>query len=114
MGVPVVPATIRNSIPNMISLYSLLKDNWLIKNHRIKLLGLLLAHLLRLRHFCVFFDPICGCNLKCKMCYQSNPETAKSPNDAFNINDLRRLAMLFFPYAIGVAIGCIAKTLNRS
>ena len=49
-----------------MNIYSLLKIYAKIKNPRFRAMGMLLLHLLRRKYTCMFFDPVLGCNLKCK------------------------------------------------
>lgn len=52
-----------------MNLYSLLKIYTKIKNPRFRAMGMLLLHLLRRKYTCMSFDPVLGCNLKCRMCF---------------------------------------------
>ena len=49
---------------NMNRIYQLMKLNRAIKSHRLKLAGILLLHILKLRYLCLRFDPIIACNLR--------------------------------------------------
>lgn len=91
---------------SLMTYYGLLKLNRLIKNHRVKGLGILLLHALRQRHLFLRFDPISACNLRCQMCYYSNDELAKQRKGRFSWDEIQRIADVFFPYAYQVYIGC--------
>jgi len=89
--------------------YKLLKLNKLVKNHRVKFLALLLADILGIRYLGVRFDPILGCNLRCKMCHFSNPEWREKNQGAFNQEEVSRIAELFFDNTFQLYIGCAAE-----
>ena len=61
-----------------MDIYKLLKINKLIKNHRIKFLGLYLLHFFNKRYLAINLDPIMACNLRCKMCYFTDKEYLKT------------------------------------
>lgn len=48
-----------------------------IKSKRLKLIGLLVMHLTKKRYVVVFLDPVMACNLRCRMCYMSDPGKIK-------------------------------------
>jgi MoaA/NifB/PqqE/SkfB family radical SAM enzyme len=99
----------------MKQIYRLLKINHLIKSPRIKLAGILAANLLGLRHLIVRLDPFWGCNLRCVMCYLSDEKSLKQPKTLFTADEIDRLAEMFFPRALQLAIGCGAEpTLYRN
>lgn len=88
------------------SFYRLLKLNSIIRNHRIKLLGILALDLLGKRYFGVRLDPIYACNLRCKTCplYTDRPRARR-----FSEEELRRIAHLFFGRTLQLYIGCVAE-----
>ena len=89
-----------------MNIYSLLKLNNLIRNHRIKFLGLYLLHKLGLRYLAVNLDPIMACNLRCKMCYFTDPEYVRSIKGKLSDNELDRIAKVIFKRALKLQIGC--------
>ncbi|MFP4556657.1 MAG: radical SAM protein [Bacteroidales bacterium] len=88
--------------------YKILKINRLIKNDRIKILGIGLLFLLRRRFFNVFLDPILLCNYKCVMCYFSDPNY-KPNKTPLSKEMIEKVAKSFFNHALKLQIGCGAE-----
>lgn len=86
--------------------YKLLKLNTLIKNPRIKLMGLYFLHILNKRYLAVHFDPVNACNLRCKMCYFTDEEYVKKLKGVFNPNDIPLLSKAILKKALKLQIGC--------
>ncbi len=86
--------------------YRLLALNRLVGSHRIKFAGLLGLYWLRRRHLWLRFDPVMSCNLRCQMCYFSDPNFAQQNTGRFNAADIQRIAEVFFPWAVQLYIGC--------
>ncbi|RUA10967.1 MAG: radical SAM protein [Flavobacteriia bacterium] len=86
--------------------YSLLKVNRLIRNHRIKFLGLFLFYKLKKRYLAVHFDPVNACNLRCRMCYFSDDNFTKNLKGIFDKKDLPRLGEVVLKQALKLQIGC--------
>ena len=86
--------------------YKLLKLNGLLKNPRIKLLGLYALHKLGKRYYGIYFDPVNACNLRCKMCYFSDKDFVKSTKGIFPKEDIENLGKAFFHRALKLQIGC--------
>ncbi len=85
----------------------LLKVNRMIRSNRLKFLGVLMADLLGWRYTIVRLDPVAACNLRCAMCYFSNPDwVAANTGGRFTNNQLNRLADGFFAEALLLYIGC--------
>ena len=81
--------------------------NRLVKNPRIKYAALLLADVLGMRHLIVRLDAVNACNLRCAMCFFSNPAWRKDHmKGQFSKPDIERLADMFFSEALQVHIGC--------
>ena len=93
----------------MKSIYSLLKLNQYITSSRVKYLGIFLLHLMHRRYLGIFFDPVLACNLRCRMCYFSDPEKRKTLKGQFKEEDLRVLANALFHRALKLQIGCGAE-----
>ncbi|MBN1463891.1 MAG: radical SAM protein [Paludibacteraceae bacterium] len=72
-------------------------------------MGIWLLHILNKRYMVVFFDPVLGCNLRCKMCYFSNEVKRKEMKGNFNPEDLPRVAEVIFKQALKLQIGCGAE-----
>ena len=60
-----------------MDVYSIIKWYHSIKSPRLKLLGILGLHLLHRRYLYIAMDPALACNLRCRMCYFSDPQTVK-------------------------------------
>ncbi len=94
----------------MKNFYSFLKLSGYIKSIRIKHLGIFLLYILRKRYIGVFLDPVFACNLRCKMCYFSDPEKRKQmAGGKFQLEDLEKIANAFFHRALKLQIGCGAE-----
>ena len=89
--------------------YSIIKWYRRIKSPRIKLLGILTLHLTKRRYLYVLMDPSLACNLRCRMCYFSNPEDAKQLHGVFSNEDIRQIARSVFPRVLKLQIGCGAE-----
>ena len=77
---------------------------------RLKLLGLWAFLISGRRMAGVFFDPVMACNLRCKMCYMSDPEGRK-PMKGQRIDQARleRIRKAFFKRALKLQIGCATE-----
>ena len=89
-----------------MNIYKLLKWNRRIKNHRLKFLGLYFLHMFKQRYLAVNIDPIMACNLRCKMCYFTDPEYVRSIKGQFKEEELNRVAEVIFKRALKLQIGC--------
>ena len=92
-----------------MNIYNLLKINLLIRNPRVKLLGLWLLNVLNKRTLAIFLDPVLACNLRCKMCYFSDKEKRANFKGKFTDEDLELLSKSLFPSALKLQIGCGAE-----
>jgi len=86
--------------------YRLLKLNGIIKNQRIKFLGLYILHKLGRRYLAVHFDPVMACNLRCKMCYFTDADYVKKLKGVFKKEDLPILTNAILGRAIKLQVGC--------
>lgn len=93
----------------MKNIYLLLKLNRYIHSARLKNLGIYLLHLFGKRYYGLFLDPVLACNLRCRMCYFSDPEKRKNMKGSFKEEDLHKLADAFFHRALKLQIGCGAE-----
>lgn len=75
----------------------------------VKLVGLAAMFRLHRRTAGVFLDPILACNLRCRMCYFSDPEKRASMKGIMTDEELQICAKALFPYAIKLQIGCGAE-----
>lgn len=89
--------------------YQWLKMFGNIKSTRTKLLGLLTLHLLKKRYMGVFLDPSLACNLRCRMCYFSDPNHKIEPPVNFKPEELRLIAKALFHRTLKLQIGCGAE-----
>ena len=85
---------------------SLVRLNRAIKNNSIKFFAVYMADVLGLRHTMVRFDPISACNLRCQMCYFSDPQWVQANRGKFSQEEIEKIAREFFPRALQVYIGC--------
>ena len=74
-----------------------------------KLIGLAAMFRMRRRTAGVFMDPILACNLRCRMCYFSDPEKRSAMKGIISDRDLNQYAAAIFPYALKLQIGCGAE-----
>ena len=86
--------------------YQLLNLNRLVRSHRVKFAGLLGLYALRQRHLWLRFDPVMSCNLRCQMCYFSDPNFTRQNTGRFNPDEIERIAKVFFPWAVQLYLGC--------
>ncbi len=93
-----------------MDIYKILKFNNYIKSHRIKFLGLWALSVLNKRYLSVQLDPVLACNLRCKMCYFSDPDYVRTNmKGMMKEEDLSILAKTFFKNALKLQIGCGAE-----
>src|SRR5690349_8789083 len=93
----------------MRTVYRLLKLNRLVRDPRLKLAAVALAHAVGVRHLVIRLDPVVACNLRCTMCYFSNNEYVRSHKGIFSHEEIERIATLLFPRALMVVVGCGAE-----
>ena len=86
--------------------YQLLNLNRVVRSHRVKFAGLLGMYWLRQRHLWLRFDPVMSCNLRCQMCYFSDPAFTKANTGRFSSAEIERIAEVFFPWAVQLYLGC--------
>lgn len=89
-----------------MNIYRLLKLNRMVKNHRIKFLGLFFLHKFNKRYLAVNLDPVLACNLRCQMCYFTDSEILKTLKGQLTDDELHRIADLIFKRALKLQIGC--------
>ncbi|MDR0700787.1 MAG: radical SAM protein, partial [Tannerella sp.] len=98
----------------MQNIYTLLRIASLVRNERVKLLGIWIMHILGKRYTGIFLDPVLACNLRCKMCYFSDEEKRKNYRGSFRFEDIERIAKALFERALKLQIGCGAEpTLHK-
>lgn len=89
---------------------ALLRLNALVSGNRLKFAGVLAAELLGARYTVVRLDPALVCNLRCGMCYFSDPRWyEENAGPRFSPQTLERVADIFFPEALQAHIGCGAE-----
>ncbi len=86
--------------------YRLLNLNRVVSSHRVKFAGLLGMYWLHQRHLWLRFDPVMSCNLRCQMCYFSDPAFTKENTGRFSPAEIERIAEVFFPWAVQLYLGC--------
>ena len=72
----------------------------------VKLLGLWSLIKLKRRFLGVFIDPVAACNLRCKMCYFSDPQKRSQLKGTISEDNLTTLENKILPYALKMQIGC--------
>jgi len=75
----------------------------------VKMLGLWAIHIAGRRHIGIFLDPVLGCNLRCRMCYFSNPERRAKLKGTISTEQLNLVENTFFKHALKLQIGCGAE-----
>lgn len=92
-----------------MNIYSLLKIYRRIHSPKLRLLGVMAMHLAGKRYLSVFLDPVRACNLRCQMCYFSDPEVRKGMHGKFTDDDLEAIAHALFHRTLRLQIGCGAE-----
>jgi MoaA/NifB/PqqE/SkfB family radical SAM enzyme len=92
-----------------MNIYFLLKLNQWMRNPFVKRLGIFILHITRKRYLGIFIDPALACNLRCRMCYFSDPEKRKTMKGIFKKEDLAKIAGALFHRALKLQIGCGAE-----
>ena len=101
-----------------MNIYSIIRLYQRIKSPRLKLLAILSMHVMRRRYLYAVIDPALACNLRCRMCFFSNPESLKKMGGRFSEDDIESIAKAVFHRVLKLQIGCGAepttyKNLNR-
>ena len=97
-----------------MNIYTLLKYYRNIKSPRLKLLGILCFHVFHRRYLYISVDPSLSCNLRCRLCFFSNPETAAAMKGHFSSEDIQALGNTIFHRALKIQIGCSAEPMTYS
>lgn len=80
----------------------------------LKLLGLWSLLVGKRRLIGVFLDPVLGCNIRCRMCYFSDPEKRRQMHGVISGEQIDRMVAKLLPRALKLQIGCGAEpTLYR-
>lgn len=93
----------------MLNIYKLLKIATCFQNSHIRLLGLWVMYVSGKRTLNINLDPVLGCNLRCQMCYFSDPKTASEKHGRMTMDFFRKVASAFFGRAIRLQLGCGAE-----
>lgn len=75
----------------------------------LKFFGLWFMHVTGRRVIGVYLDPVLGCNLRCRMCYFSDPEKRRSMHGSMSEEQLLRSQRALFHRALKLQIGCGAE-----
>lgn len=75
----------------------------------LKFLGIWGMHLARRRMIGIYIDPVLGCNLRCRMCYFSDPEKRKEMHGVMAESQLSLARKALFHRALKLQIGCGAE-----
>lgn len=92
-----------------MNIYNILKWYRRIQNPRLKLLGILLLHITKRRYLSIAMDPSLACNLRCRMCYFSNPDSTRWLHGVFSEEDIQQIAKAVFHRGLRLQIGCGAE-----
>jgi len=92
-----------------MNIYFLLKLNQWVQVPFIKRMGIFILHIMQKRYLGIFMDPLLACNLRCKMCYFSDPEKKKTMKGILKKEDLSKIADALFHRALKLQIGCGAE-----
>lgn len=68
-----------------------------------------MADILGVRHLSVRMDPILACNLRCRMCYFTDPTWRRENEGILTEEQIDRIAAMLFPKALQLVIGCVAE-----
>lgn len=95
----------------MMNIYKAIRLFGKIKSRRVKLLGLMAMHLAGKRYIGVFLDPVMACNLRCRMCYMSDPAKIKELKGRrpMTMDDVEVVARSMFHRAVKLQIGCATE-----
>lgn len=94
----------------MKNIYSIFRLASKVKSPRVKRLGVWALHIMRRRYLGIFLDPVVACNLRCKMCYFSDPEWRRDQQrPPMPVADIEALAKALFHRALKLQIGCGAE-----
>lgn len=86
-----------------------------LKSPRLKLLMLAAARICGMRYYGIFIDPVIACNLKCRMCYFSDPASRPAPQGIMTEAFIETLKASVMKKALKMQIGCGAEpTLYRN
>lgn len=94
-----------------MDIYSLMNLYHRIESPRLKLMGIMMLHVLHRRYLNLAFDPVEACNLRCRMCYFSDPEVRKYLHGRFSDEDIKAIADSLFHRVLRLQIGCGAEPL---
>lgn len=92
-----------------MNFYDMFKRVINLKNPRLKLMMLSSARLLGMRYYGVFIDPVIACNLKCRMCYFSDPNNRPAPQGIMDSGQIAALRENVLSKALKMQIGCGAE-----
>jgi molybdenum cofactor biosynthesis enzyme MoaA len=88
--------------------YSTFKRLIGIKNPRVKLAMLACGRIFGMRYVGMFIDPVIACNLRCRMCYFSDPNNRPKPQGVMTQEYIASLRSVM-KRAIKMQIGCGAE-----
>ncbi|MBQ9439466.1 MAG: radical SAM protein [Paludibacteraceae bacterium] len=92
-----------------MKIYRLLKFASILRNPRVRLLGLWLMYVLRRRCIGVYVDSVYACNYRCRMCYFSDEAERKTRRGKLTADDLEAMGKALLPHALKLQIGCGAE-----
>lgn len=89
--------------------YSIFKRVIGLHSPRMKLLLLAGARICGMRYYGVFIDPVIACNLRCKMCYFSDPNNRPAPEGKMTAEYINTLKSGVLTKALKMQVGCGAE-----
>ena len=92
-----------------MNIYSIIRLYQRIKSPRLKLLAIMAMHVLRRRYLYAVIDPALSCNLRCRLCFFSDPEKLKHLGGRFSESDIDAIAKALFHRVLKLQIGCGAE-----
>ncbi len=93
-----------------MNVYSLMRIFGRIRSRRLRLAGIMTLHTLRRRYIGVYLDPVMACNIRCRMCYMSDPDKRRSyRGERLTPAMLDTVERSLLPRALKLQIGCATE-----
>lgn len=97
-----------------MNFYNTFKRLIALKSPRMKLMLIAAGRKTGMRYLGVFIDPVMACNIRCRMCYFSDPAKRPAPQGLMSDAQIEALKKSVLPKALKMQIGCGAEpTLYR-
>ena len=93
-----------------MNVYSLMRIFGRIHSRRLRLAGIMALHAAGRRYVGVYLDPVMACNIRCRMCYMSDPDKRRSyRGERLTEADLDAVERSLLPRALKLQIGCATE-----